>query len=183
MLNELIERCKKNDRKAQKIVYEYLFGKMYSLSMRYAKNEDDAGEILNTAFYKVFTKLNDYSGNGSFEGWVRSIVVRTAIDLIRKNKTYNDVIMVDSDSNFESGAYYEMDFIDTEELFTMIASLPHTTRSVFNMVAIDGYKHEEAAEMLGISYQSSRWHLSEARRKLKMMIENKKKKLGRFNHG
>ncbi len=168
-LKKLLKACKKNDRKAQKALYENYFGLMMNIAMRYTKNWEEAKEVLNTAFLKIFTKIDDFKGNGSFEGWMKRIVINTALDRIRSNKQIFQPI--ETVNNYEQNNYVENDAvgdIDAQEIIDLIQELSPMSRAVFNMYAIEGYKHKEIAEILEIKEGTSFWHLQNAR---KILIE------------
>ncbi len=168
----LLEGLKKGERVAQKKFYEQQYGKMMSIAMRYASSKEDAYEIVNTGFYKVFKSIHQYTEKGSFGAWVATIVKRTAIDHCRKNKFKTTHIdeWSENESTIENEAYSN---IGMQELYKLIQDLPNATRTVFNMYVVDGYKHHEIAGELGISEGTSKWHLSQARKLLQKMIVTK----------
>jgi RNA polymerase sigma factor (sigma-70 family) len=165
----LIEACLKDDRTAQAQLYKKYYGTMMAVCMRYLGNRDNALEVLNNAFLKVFRSLGDYAYKGSFEGWIRRIVYHCALDYIRQNTKYrNQSDIEDIQLAVDATA---MQKLYVEDLLALLTEVPLASRTVFNMYVLDGYKHEEIAEQLGISSGTSKWHLSEARRILKMKIE------------
>ncbi len=183
MLDELVGLCKKNDRQAQSLVYKHLYGQMFSICRRYAPNYDEATDIMNTAFLKVFTNIEKYTDKGSFEAWVRTIVVNTAIDNIRSDKKYKAQIYLD-DKIEEKDVYFdeeEFNEININEVYKMIEQLPLASRTVFNMAVIEGFKHEQISKELRISIGTSKWHLSFARQKLRELLLQKKEKLALAN--
>lgn len=170
-LVRLLEDCKSHDRSAQETLYKRYYGKMMGLCMRYVKNKDDAMEILNHGFLKVFRSLDQYNFNGPFEAWIHRIVYNSIIDSLR-SKTRMPVTEEINDHQIE----YAIDAGVINNLFAgdlmkMLDLLPEATRIVFNMFAIEGYKHEEIAGMLNISAGTSKWHVSNARATLKNIIE------------
>ncbi|MCF8296681.1 MAG: RNA polymerase sigma factor [Saprospiraceae bacterium] len=168
-LKKLLKACKKNDRKAQKALYENYFGLMMNISMRYTKNWEEAKEVLNIAFLKIFTKIDDFMGQGSFEGWMKRIVINTALDKIRSNKQIFQPI--ETLNNYDQHNYVENEAIsniETQKIIDLIQELPPMSRAVFNMYAIEGYKHKEIAAILEIKEGTSFWHLQNAR---KILIE------------
>ena len=168
---DLIIGCKQENRLAQKYLYQRYFGKMLGICMRYTKNREEATEVLNTAFYKVLTSLDQYKPTGSFPGWIARIVFNTSIDHIRKQATYKKVI--DLNAERELPVQNEaLDNLATEELFAVIQQLPPSSQSVFCLYVIDGYKHREIAEQLNISEGTSKWHLATARKQLKELLKN-----------
>jgi RNA polymerase sigma-70 factor (ECF subfamily) len=132
---------------------------------------------MNTAFLKVLTKINNYSGKGSFEGWVKKILVNTAIDYIRSDKKYKEQIMLDERIEEKNFFIEEEEFneISIDEIYKMINKLPLMSRTVFNLYVIEGYKHMEIGEELQISEGTSKWHLSFARQKLRELINIREK--------
>ena len=167
----LIKGCQKNDRKAQEQVYSRFYGAMITLCLRYTKNEEDAVEVLNNGFLKVFTKIDRYDpAKGSFYTWIRTVVVNSAIDFIRSKRLSAEVMapLNGEEAPIENEAIQKL---AADELLTMIRSLPPTTQLVFNLYVLEGFDHKEIASLLGISDGTSRWHLSEARRILKQHIQ------------
>lgn len=166
----LRQGCIQQHRLAQQYLYRRYFGRLLGIAMRYANNRDDATDVLNQAFLKIFNSLEQFQDTGSFFGWMAKIVFHTAIDHVRHNKTYRRVMDYSTvaDQAVESDA---TDRLDVEDLYRMIQLLPPASRTVFSLYVIDGYKHHEIAEMLGISEGTSKWHLSNARQEMKKKIE------------
>jgi RNA polymerase sigma factor (sigma-70 family) len=167
--NELIQGCLKRERVAQKRVYEIYSSKMYTLCYRYVKDAMDAEDILVTSFTKVFDKIDQFKSEGSFEGWIRRIIVNEALTHLRKAKTMyieTTIEMADREPDYASLS----DHLEQEDLLAMIKELPTGYRIVFNMYAIDGYSHKEIAEHLGISENTSKSQLSRARTYLQKML-------------
>ena len=170
MLESLIQRSLKNDRKAQKAIYDSLFGKMCALCKRYARTDEDAYEILNTGFLKVFRYLDRYELGTNFEQWVKTIMINTSLDYLRSTRTYREIISYDN--NFEGTGSYNLALpnLRIEELYRMIKRITPMSQTVFNLYAIDGFSHKEIAQMLDISIGTSKWHLFEARRQLQSQV-------------
>ena len=167
--NQLVEGCRKNNRLAQKILYEKYFGKMLGIAMRYTKDSNEAVEILNAAFLKVFTSLDKYKDNSNLAGWIAKIVFNCSIDHVRKHTKYRQVM------NFEVECDRpvlndSINHLHAEDLHKLIQKLPTASRSVFCLNVIDGYKHKEIAEMLKITVGTSKWHLANARKELQKLI-------------
>lgn len=178
-LDQIVRGCLANDRAAQETLYRRYYGKMMATCMRYLKNEDDAQEVLNTGFLKVFQNLDTYTGHGSFDGWVYLIIRNAIIDQLRKRVRYREEsldITPEYAITVESGV---LENLYAQDLMSMLHKLPETSRLVFNMFAIEGFKHEEIAQTLGISVGTSKWHVSESRRILRDNLEQLKAK----NHG
>lgn len=167
---ELIEACLKENPSAQKLLYDKYSSKLYGICLRYCKNEEEAQDILQDSFIKIFTKLHTYQFTGSFEGWLKRIATNTSIEYYRKKIDTGDVdeivfnpyLSVDSDKGLE-----------VEELLKMIQELPEGYRMIFNMYAIDGFNHGEIAKKLGISEGTSKSQLSRARAYLQKKFKKK----------
>ncbi len=167
---ELIKYCLQKDRLAQKYLYQRYFGKVLGIPMRYSNNREEAIEVLNTAFMRVFDSLASYQDQGTLSGWIAKIVYRTTIDHIRSNTTYKKIMDFDKEEDLvvENDALGNM---AAEELYQLIQQLPTATRTVFNMYVVEGYKHAEIAEQLNISLGTSKWHLSTARKTLQTLVQ------------
>jgi RNA polymerase sigma factor (sigma-70 family) len=168
-LNDLWEGCLNNNRKQQEALYKLLAPKMMSVCMRYAKDKDTAQDILQDGFMKVFKNMQYYRGEGSREGWVRRIMVHSAINHYRKAKK---MVLVDdfSETKLNNGYGYNAHTLDTNDLLKLVQQLPDNYRSIFNMYAIDGYSHKEIGNNLNISEILSRTNLNRARTMLKNQI-------------
>ena len=159
---ELIEGCLKGDRPAQQRLYDLHSPKMYALCCRYLKDPMQAEDALVTAFTLVLKKMDQYKGVGSLEGWIKTIVIREALAIIRKNQQFRmetDLENIDQQSISQK----QGDLLEQEDLLRMISELPTGYRTVFNLYAIDGYSHKEIAEQLNISESTSKSQLSRAR--------------------
>lgn len=180
--NELIEGCKKHDRHAQRFLYEHFSGKMYSLCCRYIKDKMEAEDVLVTSFTKIFDRIDQFKNEGSFEGWIRRIVVNESLSYLRRNKSMYlemDIEAADREPDYERLESQ----LEAEDLLKLIAGLPAGYRIVFNLYAIDGYSHKEIAEQLGISENTSKSQLSRARVALqKALIESEGGVLNERNH-
>ena len=170
---DVIERCKNGDRLAQKAVYDSLSSKMFAVCMRYMGDRDSAADILQDGFVTLFTKLDSYSGEGSFEGWARKIFVNTALMSLRKKDALKNSEDVDSAWNITSDDPTALQRIGYNDLLKMIAALPPGFRTVFNMYVIEGFSHKEIAEALGISETTSRSQLQRARVLLQSKIKER----------
>ena len=177
----LVERCVKNDREAQHLFFKKFYGKMLATSMRYFDDKEEAKDILQEAFIKIFANLNSYQFTGSLDAWCRKVVVNCAIDSIRKKKeifiSFSEIkdsssIYAIKDENNEEVEYVKD--IETEVLFRMIQKLPVCYRTVFNLAAIEEYSHKEIAKELNIVEGTSKSLYCRAKQKLKIMIKNYK---------
>jgi RNA polymerase sigma factor (sigma-70 family) len=163
------EGCLKNDRKQQELLYKTLAPRMMSVCMRYAHDKDEAQDILQEGFIKMFNNVHKYRGEGNLEGWIRRIMVRCAISRYRKLKPM--VLVEDfAEDSASFGNGYNAHGLEAKELMGMIETLPQTYRSVFNMYAIEGYSHQEIGNTLGITELLSRTNLHRARAILKDMV-------------
>lgn len=168
-LQELIQGCARNERGAQEKLYHLFYPRMMGVVRRYIDHTEQAEEVLNNGFLRAFQKIEQYTFQGSFEGWLRKIVFHAVSDYVKQNSRYNEKIML-----VEKDQYVEKDHADRmyyNELLEMVLSLPVATRSVFNMYVMEGLSHKEIGKVLGISEGTSKWHLSEGRRILKDKIE------------
>ena len=172
-VDELIRRSIKGDGRAQQALYQSLAPKMFSVCKRYMGDSDLAEDVLQDGFVTLFSKLDSYSGEGSFEGWARKIFVNTALMSLRKNdilKESDDVSEAWGLAGDDPGA---VENIGYKELMSLVAGLPAGFRTVFNMYVVEGYSHKEIAEELGISENTSRSQLQRAR----MLLQRKIKEL------
>lgn len=141
---------------------------MIALCFRYTSDEDKALTMLNDGFLKVFQKINTFEGRGSFEGWVRRLVFNSISDYFRKENKYVKLLLFEEAEKKEENLV--LDRLYYNDLLKLVESLPGNTHKVFQLYAIEGYNHREISEMLNISEGTSKWHLSEARRKLKELL-------------
>ena len=173
---EWIEGAKRGDRRCQKAIYDLLSAKMFAVSLRYMGDRDAAEDILQDGFVTLFSKLDSYSGEGSFEGWARKIFVNTALMSLRKKDVLKNTEDVDAAWNITSDDPSAIQRIGYKDLLKMIAALPPGFRTVFNMYVIEGYSHKEIAEALGFNEATSRSKLQRARIRLQEMIKEQEKK-------
>jgi len=177
-LEILISGCQKNDRKAQQTMHKLYYGSFMAICLRYTRNEDQAADILQNSFIKIFKNIKKYEGQGSFEGWMKRIVVNTAIDYHRKKK--NDFLLLPEDQELEQ--FEQIDETDDDEseypyspadVINAIQKLTPAYRMVFNLYVIEHYQHKEIAEKLGISIGTSKSNLLKAKLKLKKLLLDK----------
>lgn len=168
-IDELVEGCRKNDRLAQQYLYKKLYGKMLSVAMRYAKSREDADAVLNMAFLKVFQSIHTYSAAAPFEHWVYKIIVFTGIDEVRKSMKVKYIESAEYLPEGETGNT-GLENLHIEDIYACIQQLDTTSRAVFSMFEIDGYKHSEIAEILEITESSSRWYLAKAKKTLQQLV-------------
>lgn len=173
--SQLIKQSLQNNRQAQKLLYEKFSPKMLSLCAYYIKDLQQSEEVMLNGFLKVFIKLKQYSHQGSFEGWIRKIMVFECISYLRKK---NKLTFTDNIEIFEPIIENEVELsIAVEDLHNYINTLPEGCKIVFNMYVIEGYKHEEIAEILKVSIGTSKTQLYRARKALQEMICSGKKKI------
>ena len=170
---QTIALCKQGNRAAQKVLYESLSPKMFAICLRYMGDRELAEDTLQEGFVTLFSKLETYSGEGSFEGWARKIFVNTALMSLRKNDVLKQSGEIETAWNVTSEETPAIQNISYKELMKMIAGLPPGFRTVFNMFVIEGYNHKEISEALGISEVTSRSQLQRARVMLQKKIKEK----------
>ncbi len=158
----LIKRCIQGEAKAQKQLYDYFSRVLYGICLRYSQNPDDAKDILQEGFIKIFSKISQYSGKGSFEGWIKRVMVNTALEFYRTNKVHTGQsdVYEQVEISFSS---FSLEKISQKELLIAMNNLALGYKTVLNLYAIEGYSHAEIAEMLGISEGTSKSQLSRAR--------------------
>jgi len=162
-IEQLIEGCINGHRKSQNHLYAILMPKMFGVCFRYSKNREEAEEILQEGFIRVFEYMHQYNFAGSFEGWVRKIMVNCALQKYRSKKQMHAVINID-DTAVEPASNEEiLSKLGTKELLEMVQKLSPAYRMVFNLYVFEGMKHREIAEHLGISEGTSKSNLSDAR--------------------
>jgi RNA polymerase sigma factor (sigma-70 family) len=173
---DIIEGCARHERKAQKLLYERYSGLLMGVCLRYATDRAEAEDILQDSFLKIFFRIKDFSGTGSFEGWMRKVVVNTAITHYHLNLKHRYHLEIEEYLTAESGASgFEEDFYTSDELFMVLGELPGGYRMIFNLYAIEGYKHKEIAEMMGIDTSTSKSQYSRAKAVIRDKLENLRK--------
>jgi len=168
-IDDLMEGCKAGDRKVQELLYKQTSAKMYALCLRYAKDHMEAEDCLQMGYVKVFQKIQDYRGDGSFEGWIRRVMVNTAIGSYRKNLRNLTVVQLE-EAYEQPSTGFDFSKLGMQDLMKLIQQLADGYRMVFNLYAIEGYSHKEIADMLGITEGASKSQLSRARAILKEKI-------------
>ncbi len=166
---ELIAGVKRGDRKAQQFMYEKYSSKMFGVCKRYMKSLEDAEDVLVEGLFKVMTNLDRYHGTGSFEGWIRRILVNECLMKLRKKHNFRLTVEI---SNIDVKTKVSVvDELAAEDIMNLMEMLPTGYRTVFNLYVVEGYKHREIAEMLGISINTSKSQLLLARKRLQSMIQ------------
>ena len=172
---DLIKGCILNDRRVQELLYKQYCSSLMVLCKSYAKNEEDAVELLQDGFLKVFQQIDSYDANkSSIYTWMRTIMIRTAIDFLRKQNRKNISVewKEEHDPVIEAEVLQRM---SAQQVQCMLQQLPATTRAVFNLYVTEGYNHKEIGELLKISEGTSRWYLSEARKYLINLLKAKER--------
>jgi RNA polymerase sigma factor (sigma-70 family) len=161
-LEETIRKCASGDRKAQTALYHQFASKMYGVCLCYSKDAAEAEDNLQDGFIRVFTKISQFGFKGSFEGWMRRIMVNTSLEKYRKN---NHLCVVEDMMIFESIPFAEetLSSISADDLLKMVQELPPRYRMVFNLYVIEGYSHQEIAHLMKINEGTSKSNLSRAR--------------------
>lgn len=160
-----IERLVARDNLEQHKAYKYLYGKMIGIPLRYTQSKNEAQDILNAAFFKVFNSIDQYIEQGDFTGWVAKIVFNTTIDHVRKSLKYKNNISLD-EAPIVQVHNKAIETLDLEEINSYIQKLPKSSQVVFSLYVVDGFSHKEIAQKLSISEGTSKWHLNNARTKL-----------------
>lgn len=167
---EIIEGCIKKKHRAQKKLYEKYYRRMLGICLRYCSHTDEAQDVMLTGFMNIFTKIDSFKSSGSFEGWMKRIMVNTAIDNFRKNKKHlnqSDIADFENDLKFDD---HFPENISAGEIMCLVQNLPTGYKIVFNLFAIEGYEHNEIAEMLGVSVNTSKTQLFKARKMLQKSL-------------
>jgi RNA polymerase sigma factor (sigma-70 family) len=166
---DLIKACKKQNSKAQRVLYDKYASPMLGLCKRYIKGEMEAEDVMINGFMKVFTKIDLFEEKGSFEGWMKRIMINEALGFIRKNKSmYLEIEIEAADKEPDIDKLFTE--LETKDLLKMVNELPSGYRTIFNLYAIEGYSHKEIAEMLGINENTSKSQLSRARMHLQKKL-------------
>ena len=165
-LQEIIDGCCKKNRIAQKLLYKRFYGKLFGTAIRYTRNREEAQEILNNAFLKVFSAIDTYQPTGSFPAWINKIVIYTSIDYLRKYAKFKDTAPIEYASSVTLPNHI-IEQISATEIYELLEQLSPTTKTVFSLYALDGFKHREVANMLDISENTSKWYFAKAKKNYK----------------
>lgn len=170
-LQEIIKGCTQRNRMAQKHLYQRFYGKLFGTALRYTRNKEEAQEVLNNAFLKIFNSMGSYKSTGSFPAWMNKIVIYTSIDYLRKYAKFKNT------SPLEHAAFVTLPNniiaqMSAKEIYELLDQLSPTTKTVFSMYALDGFKHREVAEALDISENTSKWYFAKAKKELQTIILN-----------
>ena len=174
---EIISQCKTGSLKYQEMLYKLFYGYAMGISLRYSLNRDDALEAVNDAFIKVFNAIHSYNIDRPFKAWLRTIVVNTAIDRRRKDLKFQLNVDLDNAAPISSNIG-TVDNLNVQDILKLMKELPAIQLTIFNLYEIDGYNHDEIANMLTIPVSSSRVYLSRAKERLRKMLRTETQ-----NHG
>ena len=170
--HHLVEACKSGDARAMERLYKHFYSYAMSVALRYAHSKDEAGEIINDSFMKVFDKIDQHDPRKSLKAWLRRFIVNNAIDYYRKNVKHYALMQIEKVS-VEVKDESAIDRLSAQDIMDMMGQLPDPYRVVFNLYEIEGYTHQEIGEMLGIPASTSRTYLSRAKQKLRTLCELK----------
>ncbi len=154
--SELVSECLKGKSSAQRTLFQLHSGKMFAVSLRYMGSTMEAEEVLQESFIKVFEKLNQWKGDGPLGGWIRTIVVNTALTRIKNNKKFRLDKNIDDAISLSDNGEDQMEALQAADLMKLIAQMPEGYNTVFNLFVVEGYGHKEIAELMGISESTSK---------------------------
>ena len=168
--SDLIKGCIEGDAQMQRLLYDQFSAKMYGVCLRYAENTEDANDVMQEGFIKVYKSLSKFRAEGSFEGWVRRIFINTSIEHFRKKVKLYNVTEV-QENTIEDSEMDALDSLATKDILNIVNKLSPGYKQVFNMHVVEGYSHKEIADLLGITEGTSKSQLARAKGVLKKMIE------------
>jgi len=173
--DKLIKGCINNDRKAQEALYKLFYADMLRVCLSYLPNKEHAKEAFNLGFLKVFQSIQNFEAEkGEFGGWIRKIMIYTSIDICRSELKFNHVMYAGDDGEEFFIAPEVLEKLYFEDILRHVRTLPLATQTVFNLAVLDGFTHKEIGEQLNISEGTSRWHLSEAKKQLRVLLDSTK---------
>ena len=175
--DEIISKCKTGSLKYQELLYKQFYGYAMGIGLRYSINRDDALEVVNDAFIKVFNSIKNYNSDRPFKAWLRTIIVNTAIDRRRKDLKFQLHVEIDNAMPVSSNTS-AIENLNVQDILKLMQQLPAIQLTIFNLYEIDGYRHDEIAKLLAIPESSSRVYLSRAKEKLRNMLRSEA-----HNHG
>ena len=180
--NQLVKSLKKGEARAQKIVYDRYSTRMLAICVRYVSNQADAEEVMIDGFMRIYDKVEQFREEGSFEGWMRRIMVTESLMFLRRTKSLRQEVSIDEVTG-DADCSWNDDTIDADSLLRLISQLPDGYRTVFNLYAIEGYTHTEIAGMLGITEGTSKSQLSRARTILQVGVKKLDQQYAVTNYG
>ena len=169
-----VHDCRKGNTRAQHKLFKYFYGSVMNVCMRYAGSTDEAVDMLNEGFLKVFSNLDKYENSGSFEAWLKRVVCNAALDYRRRYDKKVELVDIDEVQDSHLSDFNVNDAISnisSNEIVGLIQQLPPVTRTVFNMFVFEGFSHREIAQQLNISESTSAWHVNNARYRLKEALK------------
>ncbi len=169
---ELIAACQKQERRAQQLLFDRYSPLMFGVCKRYVKSKEDAEDVLVEAFFKVLTNIQNFKSEGSFEGWIRRIVINEALMFLRKQHNFNMTLEINPQMDAEADPVTAVDELAARDILHLLDGLPTGYRTVFNLYAVEGYKHREIADLLGISINTSKSQLILAKKRLQELLED-----------
>lgn len=180
--SDLIKGCISGDRRMQELLYKKFSPKMYAICLRYAGNTDDAQDLLQEGFIKVYKNLDKFRSEGSFEGWMRRVFVNTSIEHFRRKVNLNS-ITENEEKGIEDNTWNALDSLAEKDILQLIQELSNGYRTVFNLYVVEGYSHKEIGDMLGISEGTSKSQLARAKmilqKKVNQFLDEKRRSLTR----
>jgi len=180
--SDLIKGCISGDRRMQELLYKKFSPKMYTICLRYAGNTDDAQDLLQEGFIKVYKNLDKFRSEGSFEGWMRRVFVNTSIEHFRRKVNLNS-ITENEEKGIEDNTWNALDSLAEKDILQLIQELSNGYRTVFNLYVVEGYSHKEIGDMLGISEGTSKSQLARAKmilqKKVNQFLDEKRRSLTR----
>ncbi len=174
-LKLIIQGCRRGNRNSQRVLFAHYLGYAMNICLRYAKNREEAEEMLNDGFLKVFRKINQYDDSYDFRNWLHKVMTNAAIDYFRANQHKIAFVELSPAIDFEGASAPLPEILPGEDLLPVLQELSPAYRMVFNLAVIEDYKHEEIANMLGISANTSRSNLARAKDKLRKLFAKKNK--------
>jgi len=169
---QLITACQRRDRKAQKLLFDRYSPKMFGICRRYVRDVQEAEDVLVEGMFRVLTKIDAFRGEGSFEGWIRRIIVNQSLMFLRKR---NELKFAQEIDNIEVTAQTNIeDDLAAQDILDLLSQLPTGYRTIFNLYVVEGFKHREIAEQLGISINTSKSQLILAKKRMRTLVENLK---------
>ncbi len=171
---ELVYGCIQKDPAAQECLYKTFSGRMLGLCSRYTDSTEEAEDIMQEGFIKIFGKIESFRNQGSLEGWMKRIMINTALDAFRKNKNFRYSIDIETIEYTAETHQHVVESLGAKDLLKLIKTLPKGFRTVFNLYAIEGYAHKEIGEMLGITESTSKSQYSRARVHLQKLLQTEK---------
>ncbi len=174
--DELLQQCKSGSLKYQELLYKQFYGYAMGISLRYSLNRDDALEVVNDGFIKVFNAIGSFNSDKPFKAWLRTIMVNTAIDRRRKDLKFQLNVELENATSVSGANVIEN--LNAQDILKLMKQLPPIQLTIFNLYEIDGYSHDEIGELLAIPVSSSRVYLSRAKEKLRNVLRSEEQKHG-----